>query len=254
MSIVISLAIKGTKIPYKMLLCKNGFTYHTDHTGVSRSLSTMDIYWFVLWFYTLAIKRFQFFVVALLGVALRVVGSFTTPLSWVVRGFVGLILSALNYDHGGVIPFEIYLQHFEMLRTGYALLLNICVAGWMGSDSTVGGGSTGGSTSLFQSNSPLLNALAQTLQRAFGFSSVPRVGRQQRTETRTRDLFSLNFSTEQAEALILLVGSFDYNRRAQWLLTLIMRLVVNAPDFANKRNIQEFIEDLLIVIREEEES
>ena len=92
------------------------------------------------------------------------------------------------------------------------------------------------------------------MQRAFGFSDVPRVSFQERPGTRTRDTFNINFSAEQGEALTLLVGSFDYNRRAQWLLTLIMRLIVSAPDFPNKTNIREFIEDILIVIREAEPS
>ena len=124
----------------------------------------------------------------------------------------------------------------------------------MGADGNIGSGQWAILTRITQSNYPFLNALAQTMQRAFGFSDEPRVSCQERSWSRERDNFHCHFSAEQGEALILLVGSFDYNRRAQWLLTLIMRLVISAPDFPNKTNIREFIEDILIVVREEEPS
>ena len=252
LTIVIVLAIKGVEIPYKRLLCKNGYTLDGD--GVSRSLSTMDIFWYITWQEVLFIKRFQFNVMCLLGLALRLLGTFLSPLGWLVRAIVGPTLSALNYDHGALIPEEAYLQNLERLRTEYPLLLILYIAGLMGADGNIGSGQWATLTRITQSNYPFLNALAQTMQRAFGFSDEPRVSCQERSGSRERDTFHCHFSAEQGEALILLVGSFDYNRRAQWLLTLIMRLVISAPDFPNKTNIREFIEDILIVIREEEPS
>ncbi|KAL9183629.1 hypothetical protein ACHAXT_004485 [Thalassiosira profunda] len=62
------------------------------------------------------------------------------------------------------------------------------------------------------------------------------------------------FNVDQSEMLIFQVGSFDYDRRVQWLIFLMGRMIHHAPPFAGKSNVKLFLCDLIKVVREEEPS
>lgn len=246
----IQLKIKGKSIPYKAFLGRHaGFT--TDERTAEKSFKDMDFIWLLAFSTCLTIKRIQFFVLMLLSLPLRVLGTVLTPVTWFTRRIYGIILSALNVAHGNGISQKCYEEHFEDLRTSiHKLQFVLHLAGMIGADGGVGYGRTAGLTCIFQSNPAYICGLANAVQRA-----VPTVGVRETNSSRAKDCYTLNFSVKQAETIMVAVGSLDYNRRAQHLLSIISRMVVNAPEnIPNKCNIQDFLEDILKVIRKEEQS
>ena len=89
------------------------------------------------------------------------------------------------------------------------------------------------------SNLACVTGLAKTTKQAFAFAIIPTVGQSQKGGSSATNSSCILFSVEESEALFPLVGSFGYNRRAQYLMAIVSRLVVNAPDLPNKINVQE---------------
>ena len=261
---------------------KDNFYQTMQSTGISLAaqrevdIARCTIVWGLTRF--LVFKRLQWLVLVFLAYPARLfLDHVTTPLARYTRVVIPYILSHLNYGHGagmGVAVFYKWLLNIGKFSPGTSLLpssfnplveyvpifLFLYIAGMFGSDGSVGGYSTKssreGQCEIYQSCENYLLALVKILNKVIKFPlgeklKVNKKVRQATTSAATRAQYYIRFSLCQVVRIIFPIGSFDYNRRSQWtvLLILIMVKLDNDIPKKDKDKIMLFLKDLLIIIK-----
>lgn len=188
------------------------------------------------------------------------------PHELLARRSLNHIISALNNLHGEGISIDQFENWFEFMRCvetnileeegGAPITFLIFLAGIMSSDGGVGYGDWGTECYIYQSCENWCKALAKVIERAFGFE-IGSVKVSQRNEAvfspNTREGWKITFNKQQTDQILLAVGAFDYNRRSQWLVLLVLRLVSleTEESMPTRELVRSFLDDLLSTIREE---
>ena len=188
--------------------------------------------------------------------------SKNTPLAKATSASLSRILSALNSNHGigfsadyyenlfrQILGFE--RKHTDMNNPAPILFLEY-LAGIIGSDGCVGH-HNGSEIAICQSNRNYLLGLQRVSKEVFGLDDeecyVTR--HSQPLSSNHRKRFMLVFKGKAMKRILPFIALFDYNRRTQHLLLLILHLVKDCDEsqFSNKENVVTFLLHLLIIIR-----
>lgn len=245
---------------YKQYLVKN--IPGIDYSGadlVVRKLGT-DSFCKSLFFLAgtlcLTLKAQQFYVLCILAWPLQLfsypyIGICCTSFVKVCRRMVARILSGLNTAHGVGIGEAFYDQRFRvMVQSRISCIFNYHGAGMMGSDGYIGPNIV----ELYQSNEEYCNSFARACTSALGFQS-PRVRHDSmnRRSLNSRAAWRVEFRGENQVLAAVHFGSFDYNRRTQWLVMVIIKLIQKSG-LPNKDAIVEFMGEFLSYIKRVRES
>ena len=164
---------------------------------------------------------------------------------------VARILSGLNTAHGVGIGEAFYDHRFRaMVQSRISCILNYHGAGMMGSDGYIGPDKV----ELYQSNEEYCNSFARACTSALGFQSTQvRDASMNRRSLNTRAAWRVEFRGEDQVLAAVHFGSFDYNRRTQWLVMVIIKLIQKSS-LPNKVAIVEFMGEFLAYIKRVRES
>ena len=214
-----------------------------------------DSYWFLAGFQCHTIKRVQFHQIVKSSAATQLAQEQPTHDQTVIdtRAAQTSLLAGANNLHGRIKQ-SYYEQLFNtMITSQRQLAFPVSLAGMIGADGGVGYNDLK-TCCLIQSCKNYCNALANATQQAFDFDDAPSVLlKTDRTATDNSSAsFKVYFNMVQSVFCILHIGSFDYRRKCQWLVFLLAVLNREAPPFATKTNVTEFLEDLIKVIRKDE--
>jgi hypothetical protein len=204
----------------------------------------------------LTIKAQQFYVICILAWPLQLfshscIGICFTSFVEVCRKMTARVLSGVNTAHGVGIGEAFYNHRFRaMVESPIRCIFQYHGAGMMGSDGYI----RPDRVNLCQSNEEYCNAFASTCTSALGFQR-PRVnyGSMNRKSLNTRSVWYVEFSGEDQVLAAVHFGSFDYNRRTQWLVMVIIKLIQKS-NLPNKGAIVEFLGEFLSYIKRVRES
>lgn len=188
--------------------------------------------------------------------------SKNTPLAKATSASLSRILSALNSNHGIGFSVDYYenlfrqILGFERKHTDMnnpaPILFLVYLAGIIGSDGGVGR-NFGREITIYQSNRNYLLGLQRVSKEVFGLDDEEcYVTRNSQTlSSNHRKKFILVFKGNAMKRILPFIALFDYNRRTQHLLLLILHLVKDCDEsqFSNKENVVTFLLHLLIIIR-----
>ena len=250
-------------IPFVELLSRDvGSCSSINESGVTWKLDRkllFDSYWFLAGFQCHTIKRVQFHQIVKSSAATYLAQEQSTYDQTVIdtRAAQTSLLAGANNLHGRIKQ-SYYDQLFNIMITSQRqLAFPVSLAGMIGADGGVGYHDLK-TCYLFQSCKNYLNALANATRQAFDFDDTPSVNSVSENDRTATDnssaSFKVYFSMVQSVFCILHIGSFDYRRKCQWLVFLLAVLNREAPPFATKTNVIEFLEDLNKVLKKEEPS
>ena len=189
--------------------------------------------------------------------------SRSTPMAKATGKSLSRILSALNNNHGIGFSSDYYENSFRRL-VGFErkytdmdnpapILFLVYLAGIIGSDGCVGE-HDGRRILIIQSNRNYLLGLHRVAKEVFGLDDDEECyvkAKSSKPSSNARKSFDLVFRGNAMKRILPFVAAFDYNRRTQHLLFLILQLVKDCDEsqFSNKRNVVTFLLHVLIIIR-----
>jgi len=266
----------GKHATLHQLLLTRGFRRTNDGNAVSIKLFDLvknNIYAMSAFDMAADLKRMQFAILGMTSTSSHEmqIAAFTrgqTPRSTISRKVKKSLINKLNKEHGVGVPKGVFVSQMTNLANFERRQLNmegdekkssivpvsvaflVALAGFWGADGSVGFGKCGGSMQLYQANKEYLLAIADMLEKIIPDFGRPRLDSNNRGSGNSKVCHTMIFNTKQSEKLLLLVGAFDLNRQLQYLVTLVLRLVVNnRNEITSYDKTRQFLKNLLKKIR-----
>jgi hypothetical protein len=179
--------------------------------------------------------------------------QFVPCLVTMARKIIGRDQSALNYAHGTGLKKADYDERFtNMIENNVSSLIgNAVLAGWTASDGTVDH-----DLEITQSNEFFIESMADFIERLLNVDSVISCNKTGGDDGghNTRYSYVLRINTPDVGIMALNVGIFDYNRRNQWLLVVLYKLISHSSNFQMKKESLKKLDDILKKIKKENKS
>ena len=240
---------------YKMYLVDNcaGF-YHVDTdanaTSIRRNLNRETFcgsLFFIAATFCLTIKAPNFMALCNLSVLLRLMSPSTSRFVRFCRRMFSHLLSGLNIAHGVGLGRAYYDHRFQMMAQSKVRgLLNYHGAGMLGSDGCI----LVDQISIGQSNKEYLEAFRDICQSELGFQHTEVSSPSGDLDSvNSRGKWVLTFKKDDRARAVVHFGAFDYNRRTQWLIHVITRIIQNT-DLPNKKSVVNFLTEFMSYVKE----
>ena len=179
--------------------------------------------------------------------------QFVPCLVTMARKIIGRDQSALNYAHGTELKQADYDERFtNMVQNDVSSLIgNAVLAGWFASDGTVCI-----DLEITQSNQFIIESMAAFIKRLLNVTPVIRrdEGGGDDGGHNKRYVYKLKIARSDVGIMALNVGIFDYNRRNQWLLVVLYKLISHSSNFLMKDESLQKLDDILREIKKENKS
>lgn len=196
--------------------------------------------------FCLTIKLPQFIALCNLAVVLRLIFPSRPPFVKFCRRMFARLCSGLNTAHGVGLGRSFYDRRFDMMaKSPIKGLLHYHGAGMLGSD----GGILFSRVEIYQSNREYLESFRDICQGELGFHDLvvePRT--QEDKSVNTQGSWLLRFNDDDGARAAFYFGAFDYNRRTQWLLYVISRIITNT-DLPKKESVTDFLKEFLSYVK-----
>jgi hypothetical protein len=164
------------------------------------------------------------------------------------------MLSTLNNDHGASFTIDYFKSRFESiaLSSPSPLMFNATVAGWLGSDGYYGHRST----RIFQANQGICEGLATAINTHTKGLISPTVRKTKSVlyGNIKRADFRVIIPKQEVGLMALHFGSFDFERRSQVLIQVLIVLIGNSDDFSQKELGMVMLIDFLSYVKKERPS
>ena len=133
-----------------------------------------------------------------------------------------------------------------------SLIGNAVLAGWFGSDGHVGPYKL----EIYQSNRFIIESMVEFLKRLLNVNPVVDCNDRGGDDGghNIRDNYVLRIKTSEMGVMALNIGIFDYNRRNQWLLVVLNKLISHSGDFQMEDESLKKLNDIIKKIKKENKS
>jgi hypothetical protein len=239
-------------------------TLHLTRSGVEIILTSNSLWTKCLFFWGcnmgLTMKYDQFVELLMTAEALELTrpvvkgqASFVPCLVTMARKIIGRDQSALNYAHGTELKQADYDERFtNMVQNDVSSLIgNAVLAGWFASDGTVCI-----DLEITQSNQFIIESMAAFIKRLLNVTPVIHCNKTGGDDGGHNKRYSyvLRINRPDVGIMALNVGIFDYNRRNQWLLVVLYKLISHSSNFQMKKESLKKLDDILKKIKKENKS